>query len=295
MIDFFVLGNPRSGTTLLRLMLTAHPAIVVPPEAGFAVWLMQHLPQQGFSVRRFVEAVAKTKKIESWCLDYVALERFLGDHRVDNKIDAIKAVYRFYVDTCKPSARLIGDKNNFYIHHIDVLSRVSPTAKFIHIVRDGRDVACSYRGLMAKRIVSDYAPRLAVDIAEIATEWRDNNAEIIAALAHRQSLRIRLEQLVSEPRRVLEQVCHFLDVGFDAAMLSYYQDSNESFFEPREFDQWKAKNRQPLVNENYKYRTELSASEITEFNCIAGDMLLRLGYSLSEVSKPSVNSASGHE
>ncbi|MDE2234040.1 MAG: sulfotransferase, partial [Gammaproteobacteria bacterium] len=61
---FFVIGSPRSGTTLLRLILTSHPQIVVPPECGFVTWLYPTFGEWGLSeftipenIERFATAV----------------------------------------------------------------------------------------------------------------------------------------------------------------------------------------------------------------------------------------------
>jgi hypothetical protein len=73
---FFIIGNPRSGTTLLRLMLNKHSEIIVPPEAGFLVWLYKNLKVDYFNngYKIFLEDLKATNKIESWNLNYNELE-----------------------------------------------------------------------------------------------------------------------------------------------------------------------------------------------------------------------------
>ncbi len=75
---FFIIGNPRSGTTLLRLMLNNHPLISVPPECGFAVWLYEKYKAENFLdksiVRNFIADVVKSRKFETWGIDKEAIE-----------------------------------------------------------------------------------------------------------------------------------------------------------------------------------------------------------------------------
>lgn len=282
MIDFFILGNPRSGTTLLRLMLTAHTKIVVPPEAGFGVWLITQADSlQKYDHRLFIEALAASKKIENWMLDYQALYDYLDANRVNDLATAILSVYDFYALKHHKKGALIGDKNNFYIHHISTLAKLSPAAKYIHIVRDGRDVACSYRELMAKNIVSNYAPILSRDIQQIANEWALNNQDIIDGLVGRDSLCIRLEDLISAPQVTLKRVCGFLGLNFENNMMAYYADANANFFEPVEFDQWKQKNKRPLINDSFKYKHLLDRQELASFEAVAGNLLDYFGYELN--------------
>jgi hypothetical protein len=65
---FFIIGNPRSGTTLFRLMLNKHSKMIVPPEAGFLVWLYKDIKDENFNkgYRKFIELLRDTSKIETW-------------------------------------------------------------------------------------------------------------------------------------------------------------------------------------------------------------------------------------
>ena len=69
---------------------------------------------------------------------------------------------------------IYGDKNNFYLNKIDLLANLYNDAKFIHIIRDGRSIAVSYKDLNKKKMNSKYAPDLPTEIAIIAKEWSEN-------------------------------------------------------------------------------------------------------------------------
>ena len=142
-----------------------------------------------------------------------------------------------------------GDKNNFHIRKIPILHAIFPSAKFIFIVRDGRDVACSYQALANKQFQSIYAPKLPTEITSIAKEWCSNNRTAIddlKQLGKQQVLRIRYEDLVRNPQGVLDEVCRFLELIFDIEMLNYYHHNRMAKQEPLDFLAWKAKTVQPL-------------------------------------------------
>ena len=78
----FVIGNPRSGTTLLRLMLTCHPAVIIPPECGFVIWLKRKyfnwaLADSGNTaiVNELVNDLFECRKFETWELDQASVSR----------------------------------------------------------------------------------------------------------------------------------------------------------------------------------------------------------------------------
>lgn len=275
MINFCILGNPRSGTTLLRLMLSAHSKVIVPPEAGFAVWLYENW-SGSFSLPCYVDKLLATKKIESWQLDKEALLEYLYDQNILTLKEAILATYQYYGDV--NGAELLGDKNNFYLHHISTLKELNPNLKYIHLIRDGRDVACSYLELMKKSYSSEYAPKLATKVSEIASEWSDNNQLISQALIEQQFILVRLEDLIEQPQMELEKICKFLGVDREKQMLDFYSKTEN--FEPSEYDEWKSKNKKPLINDNYKYRSILPVEDILEFNTVAKESILKFGYEL---------------
>lgn len=278
MIDFFILGNPRSGTTLLRLMLNAHSKIVVPPECGFAVWLKNNCSDKAFTIEDYVEALSKTKKIESWNIETPQVKAYLKKNKVSNIDDAISQTYKRYAENLKPSYEAIGDKNNFYIHHIEDLKSMYPTAKYIQIIRDGRDVACSYQKLMKKKYSSPYAPKLPNKIEDIAQEWVNNNETIEANIFEKQYFQIRLEDILQDPIDSLTPLLKFLGFDFEEKMLEYYKTDINSGMEPAEFDQWKSKNKQPLINERELFKEHLTAKEISSFEEIAKNVLFKFNY-----------------
>ena len=101
----FVLGSPRSGTTLLRLMLTCHRHIVVPPECGFCVWLYPQFQDWSWNPRRleeeFVPSLIRCRKFDTWDADPEELASFVSRHRPSSYRDLASSVYAYYGQRAK--------------------------------------------------------------------------------------------------------------------------------------------------------------------------------------------------
>lgn len=289
---FFVLGNPRSGTTLLRLMLNNHPSITIPPECGFMLWLVDRFRQTDFTDSReiavFVDALVQTKKFETWQLERAPLQAFIESRAPARYREVALLVYEFYARSVGKAPRLLGDKNNFYLDYLAQIRDLFPDAKVVAIVRDGRDVACSYRELVDRRIESTYAPRLPRAIGEIAREWTDNNLRLVETLRSPGRVLVRYEDLIANPTEELGRICAVLGVPYDPAMLQYHARNAAEEQEPAEFLKWKEKTLLPPDAANAgKYRQLLTRAEIDEFEHTAGAVLAHFQYCLENPPQPS--------
>lgn len=284
---FFILGNPRSGTTLFRLMLDAHSEVTVPPESGFMIWFYQKYKCWHINgsyeemIKEFITDLKTAKKINNWRFNFNSLNEFLTVKHSENYTELINDVYTYYALELGKEIKLFGDKNNFHLNHIREITEIYKHAKFIHIIRDGRDVACSYKELNNKKINSEFAPKLSDNIEDIADEWLENNNLILNDLEKYSSpknfISIKYEKLVKESCKTLKRACDFLDIDYQSRMLNYYKNSKS--FEPDEFLQWKANTKKPLQENKIKrYITDLSPIEIELFNRKASSLLNRFGY-----------------
>jgi len=179
---FFIIGNPRSGTTLLRLMLNAHPDITVPPECGFALWLAEKYKNYNdydvFLYKQFASDVLESKKFETWDVAKNDLLDYFEEIKPTQYSDLVDCVYKTYAKKSKKNPSITGDKNNYYINHLYDINKFFPMSKFIYIIRDGRDVACSYNRVNKIGFKSKYKPNLPRGIKNIAVEWK-KSCEII--------------------------------------------------------------------------------------------------------------------
>lgn len=286
MAPFFIIGSPRSGTTLLRLMLTSHPHIVVPPEAGFAVWLYPLFGSNTFvdaeSLKALAIDIAGSRKFSTWGIPIDALAAGLRTAKPRSYGDACSSVYRLYCATHgKPSARW-GDKNNFYLNHIELLRQIFPEAMYLHIVRDGRDVACSYREVMALDSSSPYLPTLPRDIRQIAETWAGDVRRIrsqLALLPPGASLELRYEDLTANPEATLQTICGWLGTGYSPDMLDFHRFNSDLALEPMATLDWKRKTLLPLNSDGVgRYLRDLQPDEVHDFVMLASSELRAYGY-----------------
>ena len=278
---FFIIGNPRSGTTLLRLMLTSNPKVSIPPEAGFAVWFYKKYEQKEINLSVLQELacdIYSSKKFDNWNLSLEEIKDAFNDKSIVSYTEAINKIYMLYaIKNMKPTA-ISGDKNNFYLSEIATILLIWPTAKFIHIIRDGRNVACSYKDINKMKLSSPSSPKLPSQITDIATEWSNNNRIISESLKYvspRNYVEIKLEDLISNNENILKELCRFLGVEFSPEMIEYYKGDTSKF----ENMEWKKKNKEPLVTtENEKYLSFLTKDEIKTFESIGSKTLKKYGY-----------------
>lgn len=284
----FIIGNPRSGTTLLRLMLNAHSQILVPPECGFAVWLLQEYEHwtlescHNVDLDIFLNALFRTRKFATWELNYATLRAAILESKPESYPDLVSLIYSIYGQTHGVSFTRWGDKNNFYLEHVDKIDRMFPAAFYLYIVRDGRDVACSYREINGQDLKSRYAPNLPHEINAIAYQWVLNDKKILQSfqeINNNKLLYIRYEDIVREPRKTLTSICGFIGEDFEENMIEYYKEANMN--EPKEYLGWKHKVTGRLDRSTVgRYKRDLTPSQIYEFNRVAGEVLVRYGYQI---------------
>lgn len=286
----FIIGNPRSGTSLFRLMLNSHSLINATPECGFLHWWYKKYADWDSScvnsnrLDEYISDLESSKRIEDWKMDYTQLKQKIRQENPDTYAKLGELVYTFYGEQKGKKAKVIADKNNYYIKHYNDLKEIWPDAKYILVVRDGRDVACSYLKIETLVTNSPYKPKLSTDINTIAKEWTTNNLNLLnfsQTLPDNQFMVIRYEDFVEESELYLTKVCDFLGLNFESSMLDYFIKNAKEQDEPLSSLDWKKKTLEKPDKENIgKYKVELEENSITEFNTIAKDLLLKFKYDL---------------
>ena len=278
-----VCGAPRSGTTLLRFMLDAHPDLAIPPETGFLTELAQ-LGARGAATRESVlAAITGSVCWPDFHVDPGELRReVLALDRFD-VAEGARAFYRVYARRFgKPRG---GDKTPGYSIAQDEVASVLPEAHFVHIFRDGRDVAVSVRGLW-------FSP--GSDPATLAADWcrRVRLAREQGARARRY-LEVRYESLVTDTRRELERICAFLELRYDPAMERYHEraparlqehetrtrpDGSVVITKAQRIHNQRFTQRPPEPARIGRFRADMTAEERARFEQTAGPLLRELGY-----------------
>lgn len=281
----FIIGNPRSGTTLFRLMLSAHPNIYIAQECGFLEYFYNKYKDfhgEKKLIDNYIKDVLNSRKIEFWNLDETGLKSFVYDRTPNNYKELAASIYEYYGEKFYPDKNRWGDKNNYYLHHIEKIYDIYPEVKFLHIVRDGRDVVRSYLDLSKTKDNSKYSPDLPKTIQSASKDWVNNLNDISNSFKKINSDNIfefRYEDLVMFPQKKLGEICDFLNEPFSDNMINYNQSNVDK--EPEEFDGWKKTLNKGLVKTRInKWKKELSNKEIKTVEKIASDILIKYNYDL---------------
>jgi Sulfotransferase family len=282
-----IVGVPRSGTTLLRLMLDSHRELAIPPETGF-LHPACDLKRQGRETPEDVFQLVTSFPPDAPCWpDFnIDANRFRDElHRIRpfEVASGMRAFYRLYAE--RFNKQRFGDKTPSYCEHIERIGELLPEAHFLHIIRDGRDVALSLRPLW-------FSP--GHDIETLARYWsRMVRAGRAGGSNARAYMEVRYEDLVREPRPQLEAVCRFLQLPFHSEMVEYWLRAPERLREhqarlsadgaalvthAQRLNQQRLTAQPPQPQRVFRWKTDMIASERGEFQRAAGGTLAELGY-----------------
>jgi hypothetical protein len=268
----FIVARGRSGTTLLRAMLDTHPDMAIPNESHFVVQLARRRSRyetaSGFQVRRFTSDLLDHWAFKRWGLP---ADDVIAAYEVAPPTDcasAIRTLYAAYANHHGKSR--YGDKTPSYVMNIDLLAAMFAEARFVHLIRDGRNVAMSY-------LDADFGSKT---LGQAALYWgrfvRAGRAAG-ARLGSTRYLEVRYEDLVEQPERVLGEVCAFVGLTYDPSMLRYYEragslDSQTALtsHHPNLF--------KPPTAGMRDWRRDLPPHKVAVFEALAGDLLDELGY-----------------
>jgi hypothetical protein len=269
---FFIVGTERSGSNLLRLILTSHSRLAVPHPPHLVRYFSRLQPKYGdlganAHFQRFVADIRALldTHIYPWDvpLDWDAVAR---DAQPRDAFGVQFALYAQYA-AAKGKVRW-GCKSTFHVAEIATLRRLLPGARFLWLYRDPRDVAASAR----KSVFSATHP---VSSAEL---WRDQQALALAAEAgHDDMLRVAYEALLADPEGQVRRICDFLGEGYEPAMLRYHE-TDEARRSGELSESWK-RTAEPIRADNRgRYRRQLSDEEIGWIEGICAEGMAALGY-----------------
>ena len=263
----FIIGSPRSGTSWLRMMIAAHPMVCTTVELTTfskytAPWIKAwNNERDNIEQGRWHQGLPFL-----WGEDefYVFLREF------------IKRVYERVV-ALNPQATHILDKHPGYSMFVEDIHWLLPGARFIHIIRDGRDVAGS---MVAARENIGFGTST---IPESASAWKDHVLAARKSMQYNdQYLELKYEDLLNESNKILKSVYNFCELSVSA------QDIHEIVNQHR-FERMKARRQSPdkrvqMIPGHFRkgkagsWREDINPIERFLFDEIAGDLLIELGY-----------------
>lgn len=241
----FLCGALRTGTTVLGLMLRYHPEIIAPGEFDF---LFDNLDDAG----NFPDT-------QSY-LNQLTTNRIFNAHQlnVDAGSSFEENIYSF-ISQLGNQGKLLSLNVHRNFNRIPFLF---PKARYIHLMRDARDVARSSIGM-------GWSGNVFYGVDHwINTELSWDKLK--PNLDKTQYIEVRFEELITRPEEVLERICNFLNLSFSEKMLDYADNTTYS---------------KPDVSLTRQWERKQSRREVQLVEYKAGDMILSQGYELSGYAK----------
>jgi Sulfotransferase family len=268
----FVLGCPRSGTTLVQVMLHSHPRIAIPPETRFLLPAYRERLRFGdlreaASRRALGDFIVRTKGHRFADL---GLDRNATVGRIvegpPTLGSAVGIVLRAYAERF---GRLRwGDKRPAYYNHIEVVMRLFPDAKIVHVVRDPRDCVASLKMMQWWRTDSYHS----------VAAWAQSidNTERAMRTWPGSVTRVRYERLVAEPEPALQALCAELGEDYDPAMAEPERLADVAVPERKH---WHSNTRVgPTTRRVGRWRDDLEPWEASLCETVLGGRMARFGY-----------------
>ena len=275
----YIVSAPRSGSTLLRLILDNHPNIAIPPPGYLFNLIYPYLYSYGDlgrdqNFRELIEDILETPTIKRWSIE-VSVEQILADVREHT----FAAIYEYLHVTYATSRGKVrwgqkSPRNGFWMVEIKELF---PGAKFVHLLRDGRDVAIDLAD-------ANFWPNTVFGGAQ---RWRD----CIRAMRHAAAelspgsfIEIRYEEFCAEPEQTLRDLCAFLGEDFDPALLRHHEsEATQSWSQ----DAVHAKTGRPITTDYVDmYKTRLPDRDRQAIEALIGDTLRQAGYPVGNNPDP---------
>lgn len=269
---FFIVGSGRSGTTLLRMILSSHSRLSIPPETYYLKPLLEQLPvDRALSpseVERAVKIMTSHYRWPDMGIDAGDLAREAAALVSPKLRDIVEIAYAEHL--AREGKARWGDKTPPYIQIVPRLAEMFPGARFIHLLRDGRDVAKSFQS------VGWYGPLLHrntiewTEAVDLDQRWRKSSlADSI--------LVVRYEDLVRQTEKTTRDICAFLDEEFEPQMLGW-EEKVDRLVPPREQYIHTKLRRKPSHIDIERWRREMSAWEMFVSEAFMGKDLARAGY-----------------
>ncbi len=276
----FIVGVQRSGTTLLRLILDSHSRMAIPFESFVLVEYFQRLSQYNYladreDFRKLAKDLLASKGICKWSPKVV-----LEDLDFEECTDCGSLVDEIFSAFARKSGKPYwGDKTPSYLEDMHIINKIFPQAKFIHIIRDGRDVALSL--ISQKWGPPGFIPAL--------KQWKEKvywGRKMGSLLSGPRYFELRYEDLLESPKQWVGAILEFLDLSYEEGMLEkFYQKAGNKV--PETSREYHPHVGSPINKElGFKWKSKLSNLDKVLADKLAADLLETLGYPLSEQKAP---------
>jgi hypothetical protein len=266
----FIVGRGRSGTTLIRAMLTSNTELAIPNETHFVVPLSRDrriVDEKGnVNVDAFLAKIKRQPGFHNMELDHDKVAALFHEAKPVSYPDAVRLLFSIYAD--KEGKPRYGDKTPIHVLHVEYLAEMFPEARFIHLIRDGRNVTLSNLEL-------NWGPE---SVWEGAVYWKrfvNEGRRAGAKLGPGRYLELRYEDLLEDPERHVRAMCDFVNLSFDPVMLRYFERTEKISGAKESHHQNLSR---PPTKGLRDWRQQMSRRDVELFEVLAGDLLSEMGY-----------------
>lgn len=268
----FVVGCPRSGTGMLRDLLRSSARLAIPPESHFIPLLYRGWGDPGSAdeARAIGGRILGLATVRRWRLE-LSPESFAGCRSFAGAVELL------YAEFARSEGKTRwGDKTPQYVEQMPLLAELFPSARFLHIYRDGRDVALSW----LRR------PHGPCNLYSAAAAWKryvTAGREDGAALGGNY-MEVRYETLLAEPEQTMRAVCEFIGEPWEEAMLRPAERTPAYLARPPGTP---VPPRTAIDRGNHrKWREAMGERDRSIFETVAGELLGELGYETEDIAAP---------
>jgi hypothetical protein len=272
----FIVGCARSGTTLVHRIVDAHPEIAITPEMHWITRYFDYFNNQNrLVIPELVSELTGHKRFAQFEIPREEFEGLLGPGEAVPYPTFLSRVFGLYGKI--KNKPLVGNKTPAYVRSIPTFHALWPEARFVHIIRDGRDVCLSVLNWnKAERTAGRYASWEEDPVSTTALWWerkvrkaREDGAALGPDLYHE----TLYEELVDDPERECKRLCEFLGLPYDDAMIRFHEGRERA--EPGRG----AKSAWLRVTSGLRdWRMQMRTGDVERFEAAAGDLLEELGY-----------------
>jgi len=288
----FLVGSPRSGTTMLKRMVNAHPLIAVTRETHWIPGFFEKrkgVTYEGFVTDRIVKKLFEHHRFDQMKVKPERLTCMLADAPNMTYAALVSRIFDHFGK--RKNKPLVGDKTPTYVRKIPTLHLLWPKAKFVHLIRDGRDVCLSMsKWRMAHKAAGKFSTWEADPVVTTALWWKalvGIGMQDGAKLREHSYLNLCYEQLVLHPGSECRKLASFLELPYVESMERYYEGRTNSDGQLSTNAAWL-----PPTAGRRNWRDQMPAEQVERFEAAAGDLLDVLGY---ERAFPKVSKQVAHD
>ncbi|AFZ29975.1 hypothetical protein Glo7428_1413 [Gloeocapsa sp. PCC 7428] len=275
---FFIVFEPRSGSTLLANLLVKFADIALPPESNFIKVILtnysKELIENEQDLHTIINVLYKDAKFNDWQIHAEEIIQFVQPSLPVSVEDFILSICTVYKEKNFPKAKLFGLKHIYYLSEFEKMKSMFPNSKFIGIIRDGRGVFNSQKN----SIYSVTGKPFETDPYKGAKRWC-TTISLLKQLSNKypkDTTTIYYEELVNCPEETVKLLCVFLGVIYQGNL-----EVSQKYVVPERYGNLHSNiDKEAITDRIDGWKKSLSKSEIYTFESVAYKYLISAGYKL---------------